>query len=139
MPHGLGKARIRRAGPVLALLAAILLTAPAAANCELLCADDDEGSTAFVDTAYASTTDAPQVQAHGCPDNRGPDVIDSTTRAAGTDIVAPLIHSVPLDGMASRPVEFEVSRVGTVRGPPVAELPACDGRVLLDRFCIARR
>jgi hypothetical protein len=137
--------RSRRRGSVLALLVAALLVG-LTIDCATIGDNGHEHSPAG-SAAFQSTSSV----IHG----PSPRFVDDGTHPCGPHITHCIVKSVLPGGIGSTAVSqllvwaLAVAAVialavapalsGGVRDPPVAAVPAVGGRVLLTRFCIARR
>jgi hypothetical protein len=142
---------LRPSGLALAMLAAALLMAPLL-HCTLLDADDHSSTVAR--HVHAAVTPIPAAVVSALDYNS--DVITDPTHRHGVPhaVHCAIAPALPAGGGSIAPPQLLLLLVlaaavvlataglagsGGVRGPPVAAVPVVSGRVLLTRFCIARR
>ncbi|UAK30819.1 hypothetical protein K8O92_23435 [Nocardia asteroides] len=141
---------LRPSGLTLAMLAAALLMAPLL-HCTLLDADDHSSTVArHVHAAvtpipaavvsaldYHSDVSTDATHRHGVP-HAVHCAITPALPAGGGSIAPPQLLLLMLAAVVVLAIVGRAGSAG-VRGPPVAAVPVVSGRVLLTRFCIARR
>jgi hypothetical protein len=134
--------RLRRGGCVIALLMAVLLVAPII-DCAPLGNDAHPQATSAAGHFLSSAVEGHD---HGVVDGYihdcGPHlflgIVKSVLPSRAENVLAPLLLMLVLAVALVATAAFQ-SAIGGIRSPPVASLPAVDGRAILTKFCIARR
>lgn len=135
--------RLRHGGSALVLFAALILLAPLM-DCSLV--DSDEHShtqSAPITTLVASiSTDLSYPNIGDDTDHCAPNTVHCVIKSAlakSAGSLAPLYLLLFVLTVAMLVTLVHRVSASGVRGPPVAAVPVVSGRILLTRFCIARR
>ncbi len=134
---------MRRGAPILALLAAVLLVG-LMIDCAAI-ADNGHDHTSAGSAANRSTSSTIHSPSHPFADDAthpcGPHITHCVMKSvlpggAGSTAISQLLWTVAVAAIMA--VAVAAMPTGGVRGPPVP-VAASGGRVILTRFCIARR